>query len=141
LGALLFSPTSSADTLQLCGHSVDFAIEPPSPQVPENVRAFSGVWIGRNQHGRCIAMIFESVQADGTARYVGVWQKLDINNPGGIIRAEGRIEGKMLKRKGQPVGNVHFRNDQYFMMKSPTEIDYEVHFDWGVVKADFRKAR
>jgi hypothetical protein len=138
---LFLSSTSSAEKISLCGRDVEFAIEPPSADVPPDPRAFSGVWLGRNQNGRCIAMIFESVQADGTARYVGVWQYLSPNEPGGVVRATGKIEGKVLRRKGQPDGNIQLRNDQYFTLKSPTEIAYETTFPWGSTKADFRKLR
>jgi hypothetical protein len=66
LGLLVIENRASAATLTLCQQDIHFSITPPAEDVPADVRAFSGVWLGNwRPSGRCIAWIFETVRRDG----------------------------------------------------------------------------
>ena len=58
--------------LKVCEQTIDYAIVPPAANMAENLRAFSGVWVGKWDIGLCSAIIVENVQPDGGANILYV---------------------------------------------------------------------
>lgn len=58
--------TAQTATLEACELSVGYQLRPPGQDVPESVRAFSGVWVGYWNNQICTALIVEEVSSDGS---------------------------------------------------------------------------
>ncbi len=96
---------ASAETLAACDQSIEYRIQPPDPQVPENMRAFSGVWIGKWDSGLCSALVVESITPDGTANllYVNGAMGGQYSIKAGNRRFPGKLAGPKLTAAGQTV--------------------------------------
>ncbi len=83
---------------KLCDVPVAYNIYPPPAGVPDNVRAFSGVWTGKWDYGLCSALIVESVQVNGTATLIYVNGALggEHSIKPGATRFVGKIDGNKL---------------------------------------------
>ena len=98
VAGLFASTIVRADTLSVCGHSVEYKVDLPAADVPANWRGFSGVWVGNSDFGMCLGLIVESIKSDGTAKV------LRINGPfgGGMpvvpraYRFDAKLEGAKL---------------------------------------------
>jgi hypothetical protein len=101
LVALAVAPAAGAETLNMCGQSVQYTVAPPSPQVPANLRAFSGLWIGNWPTGICNAIVIESVLPDGTVNILDVYGPDEAGKPGGTMRYAGKIVGNTLTSSGR----------------------------------------
>ncbi len=98
---LRFAVTNASmpqNTTSLCGVPVAYSVYPPAPGVPQNVRAFSGVWVGKWDYGMCSALIVESVRADGSATLIYVNGSMggEYSMKSGAIRFAGKIDGAKL---------------------------------------------
>lgn len=110
-GAMLASPPLLADTATICGQKVDYLLEPLAPATPQDLRAFSGVWIGEAgskievyDGTFCIGFIVTSVKADGSVAAKYVWgDKLKlfvgstIDIKPGVVDWPGVISGGALR--------------------------------------------
>jgi hypothetical protein len=95
----LMSGTADAqlvNTLNECGQSINYSIEPPGPEVPGNVGAFSGIWIGKWEPGPCSAIIVEAVHPDGVAQVIYVWGSYFLF---GIKAGKEHSQGKIISGK------------------------------------------
>lgn len=98
---LRFSPTLiplPRYAAKLCDVAVAYNIYPPAAGVPDNVRAFSGLWTGKWDYGLCAALIVESVQANGTASLIYINGSLggERSIKPGATRFIGKIDGNKL---------------------------------------------
>jgi hypothetical protein len=66
------APMTSGTVTTLCGVPVAYTIKPPAADVPADLSAFSGIWVGTWNYGMCAALVVESIQADGTATVIYV---------------------------------------------------------------------
>jgi hypothetical protein len=113
-GTLLMAPAAYGQTLEACGQTVAYRVEPPAPQVPPQMQAFSGPWIGAWDAGVCNAIVIESIQPDGTVRILDVFGPVGTNPPG-QLRYAGKIAGNTLTSSG-PTQSVQFTlNGQHQM--------------------------
>ncbi len=53
-----------AASLQACEQTVEYTVQPPGADVPEALRGFSGIWIGKMDTGLCIATVVQSIKPD-----------------------------------------------------------------------------
>jgi hypothetical protein len=97
--ALLMAPAAYGQTLAACGQAVPYKVEPPAAQVPPEMRAFSGPWIGTWDSGVCNAIVIESIQPDGTVRILDVFGPVG-SKPPGQLRYAGKIAGNTLTSSG-----------------------------------------
>lgn len=81
----------NSGTLNACEHSLPYAIETPMSDVPEAVKAFSGVWVGKWDGGLCAALAIESIAAGGTARFLYTNGSLPQMH---VTRQSGRYAGQ-----------------------------------------------
>lgn len=98
---LRFTPTNAPiprNTASLCGVPIAYNVYPPAAEVPQNIRAFSGVWIGKWDYGMCSALIVESVRADGGATLIYVNGSMggEYSIKAGAVRFVGKIDGNKL---------------------------------------------
>lgn len=97
--SVLFAEAAIAESLTKCEQTVQYNITAPKPDVPADVRAFSGVWIGDWSNQLCGVLIVEAIQSDGTAQTKYVWG----SNPGwgiakpGVSAWTGKIANGVLK--------------------------------------------
>ena len=98
--SLLVAPAAGAETLTMCGQTVPYTVVPPAADVPANMRAFSGPWIGTWATGICNAVIIESIQPDGTVSILDVFGP-DSGKPAGSLRYAGKIVGNTLSSAGR----------------------------------------
>ncbi|HEY6979493.1 hypothetical protein [Reyranella sp.] len=86
------------ETATLCGLPVAFNATPPAAGVPEQARAFSGVWTGKWDDGLCSALIVESVHPNGYASLIYVHGAMGGARPvaAGALRLSGAIAGSKL---------------------------------------------
>jgi hypothetical protein len=101
LAAVAVAPAAGAQTLNMCGQSVQYTVVPPSPQVPANLSAFSGVWVGNWPSGVCHVMVIENVMPDGTVSILDVYGPDDSGKAGGTMRYPGKIVGNTLSSAGR----------------------------------------
>lgn len=89
-------------TQTLCDESIAYDVQPAAADIPENIRAFSGTWVGKWDYGLCGALIVESVKADGAASLIYVNGSYGGSNPikAGSMRFAGRITGDTLSDGG-----------------------------------------
>jgi hypothetical protein len=98
----------------MCGQTVPYTVVPPPANVPPNMRAFSGPWVGAWPSGICNAVVIESVQPDGTVSILDVFGP-DSGKPGGNLRYAGKIVGNTLTSAGRT-------NSIEFTQTSPTQL-------------------
>jgi hypothetical protein len=69
-GAALAVMPAFAQTLKLCGQSVDSTLTLPASDVPDPLRQFSGVWIGSVAYNAtasmCMAFVIHTVTTNGS---------------------------------------------------------------------------
>jgi hypothetical protein len=99
-GTLLMAAAAHGQTLAACGQAVPYQVVPPAPQVPPEMRAFSGPWIGTWDSGVCNAIVIESIQPDGTVGILDVFGPVG-SNPPGQLRYAGKITGSTLSSSGR----------------------------------------
>jgi len=99
-----------AKTATICGQKVDYTVQPPGPDVPAALRAFSGIWVGdagsvvEVYDGRfCVGLIVEQVNPDGTVAAKYVWGDkvklhlgLNYDIKPGVVDWPGKIAGGAL---------------------------------------------
>lgn len=112
---LLPSTTAHADTLEACGLTLEYKVEPPGPDVPAAMRDFSGVWVGAFDYGMCIGMVVESIRPNGTVRVL----RFNGSYINSISSVSGRVEGKI---EGNTLGTINNRFQVAYVVRSPTEI-------------------
>ncbi len=66
------APMSWQTMTTLCGVPVAYTVQPPAGNVPKEVAAFSGTWVGKWDYGMCGALVVESVQPNGVATVIYV---------------------------------------------------------------------
>jgi hypothetical protein len=117
LATALVSAAASAEPLAVCEQSLEYHVEAPGPQVQANMRAFSGVWVGKWDSGLCGALVVESVQPDGTAGLLYINGSMGGQYPvkAGNRRFPGKIVGNKLTAAGQTV-------TVEYVQRSPTEL-------------------
>ena len=98
-GAVAGVGESRAQTrsMTICEQTVIYNVAPPAADVPPEVRAFSGAWIGSWNNQLCSVLIIEDIERDGTARakYVfGSNPDWYIYSPG-TFALRGKITGKV----------------------------------------------
>jgi hypothetical protein len=105
LAVTLLGVAASAETLAVCEQSIEYRVEAPGPQVPQSMRAFSGVWVGKWDSGLCGALVVESLQADGTASLFYINGSMGGQYPtkAGNRRFPGKIVGNKLTASGSTV--------------------------------------
>jgi hypothetical protein len=111
---LLMAPAAHAQTLAACGQAVAFKVQPPAAQVPPEMQAFSGPWIGTWDSGVCNAVVIESIQPDGTVGILDVFGPVG-SNPAGQLRYAGKIAGDTLTSSGRTQA-------VQFTLNSPTQM-------------------
>ena len=84
----------------MCGQSVPYTLVPPAADLPANMRAFSGVWVGAWPSGICNAVVIESIKPDGTVSILDVFGP-DSGKPPGTLRYAGKIVGDTLTSAGR----------------------------------------
>lgn len=86
------------ETATLCGVPLAYNLTAPGANVPEKIRAFSGVWTGKWDDGLCSALIVEGVQANGLASLIYVHGARSGAQPlkPGVLRLSGTITGNKL---------------------------------------------
>lgn len=90
----------------LCGIQVAYTIQPPAYNVPPDVAAFSGTWVGKWDYGMCAAMIVESVQPSGLATviYINGDYSLEKSFKAGSVRFQAMISDNKLSDGGRNTG-------------------------------------
>lgn len=59
---------TGSQRIDICDQTISYDVTPPAADVPTNIRAFSGVWVGGfGNPSWCHVLIVQSVAADGTA--------------------------------------------------------------------------
>lgn len=94
-----------AASLQACEQTVEYTIQPPGTDVPETLRGFSGVWIGKMDTGLCIATIVNSISPDGSAQITYVNGSMGGQYPvkAGNRKITAKIVGGKLTTSGSNV--------------------------------------
>ena len=68
---LLTIGQAHADTIELCGQTVTYSPVVPSKEIPSNISAFSGIWLGKvlvdKTNNPCVAFVVEKVDQNGRA--------------------------------------------------------------------------
>lgn len=98
-GAAVTVGESRAQTqaMNICEQTVVYNIAPPAMDVPPEVRAFAGAWIGSWNNQLCSVLVVEVIERDGTARAKYVHG----SNPdwyipsAGMFPLPGKITGKI----------------------------------------------
>jgi len=112
---------SDTFTLNECDQSISYTLFSVPPDVPQNMRAFSGVWRGKSEIGRCIALIVERVQSTGAAQVVYLSGAYAAPSWGSarFRHYNANIEGSRLII----VGSIHYE----FVMQSTTQLSGTAH--------------
>jgi hypothetical protein len=99
----LFSLPASAATLNACEQSVEYGIAAPGPDVPEPMRAFSGVWVGKMDTGLCVALIVRNIKPTGEVQLTHITGSMGGQYPvkAGNRKFGGNIVGGKLVTSGQ----------------------------------------
>lgn len=103
-------------TLKECEQTVEYDLESPTANVPEGIRAFSGVWLGKWDFGLCSALVVESVKPDGNVNVlyiVGSFSQYGIK--AGSTRFAAKIIGNKLSAIGRTI-------TVEYVMSSPTKL-------------------
>lgn len=97
------------DTLTACEQSIDYTVQAPGADVPEAMRSFSGVWIGKMNTGLCIAVIVQNIKPDGSAQFVYVNGSMGGQYPikAGNRKINGKIGGGKLSASNQTVSQAY----------------------------------
>jgi hypothetical protein len=125
---------ASAETLKACELEIEYKISDPAPDLPPNLRAFSGVWVGKWKsfpftHGAenpyCAGLIVERVDRDGTAQTI-YFRGSSWNTSMGIHRPSkgawtGKISGNVLNLPRDPKWVAREYVD--FELKSPSQLE------------------
>ena len=112
---LLSWTAAYADTLKACGLTLEYKAEPPGPDVPAAMRAFSGVWVGAFDYGMCIGMVVESIRPNGTVRLL----RFNGSYTNAISSVSGRVEGRIV---GKALETTNNRFQVTYVVLSPTEM-------------------
>ena len=97
--SVLIAERAVAESITACGQTVQYNITAPAPDVPADIRAFSGVWVGDWSKQLCGVLIVESIDKDGTAQTKYVFG----TNPGwgiarpGVTPWTGKITNGVLR--------------------------------------------
>jgi hypothetical protein len=130
----IVSGIATADTLAICEQNVEYRVDAPDAQVPQPVRAFSGVWVG-NWEGRiCSALIVESILPDGTARIIYVHGTVTGQYPlkANQYRYTAKIAGNRLTNTGTKVSHE-------YVLQSPGELSGKHVANWGTLNGKFAR--
>jgi hypothetical protein len=125
---------ASAETLKACELEIEYRISDPAPDLPPNLRAFSGIWLGQWKsfpftHGAdnpyCAGLIVERVDRDGTAKTI-YFRGSSWNTSGGLKRPSkgpwmGKISGNVLNLPRDPKWVAREYID--FQLKSPSRLE------------------
>jgi hypothetical protein len=112
-------------SLNECGQSLKFTVRAPSPDLPANMKAFSGVWAGAwRGTWLCSVLIVEAVQSDGTANALYGWGTDRYTSKPGSTRFKGKIVGD---RFSPFPGSVRVE----FVLESPTKLEGKYTYDAG----------
>ncbi|MBN9088767.1 MAG: hypothetical protein J0J01_17825 [Reyranella sp.] len=95
--ATLLGPTANAQSIAACEQTIQYNLIAPQADVPEALRAFSGVWTGVWNRQLCHVLIVEQVSKEGavTAKYV-YGSNPSSNIRPGFRQLSGKINGNTL---------------------------------------------
>jgi hypothetical protein len=99
---VMISKDAGAETITACEQTIQYNLIAPQPDVPDAVRAFSGVWTGSWGSQLCHVLIVEEVAKDGAviAKYAfGTNPGWGIRQPG-VRQWSGKISGNTLMLRG-----------------------------------------
>lgn len=117
----MIAQRAAAETMAMCGQTIEYNIVAPAPDVPADIRAYSGIWKGDWANQLCGVLIVESIQKDGIVQTKYVYG----TNPGwGIAKPgfnpwTGTIANGVLKLPPTRTGG----NSVEYKMRSPTKLD------------------
>ena len=107
--ALTIAP-GLAQSISECSQTIQYVVAPPAADVPPEMKAFSGVWLGNWGNQMCSVLIVENVGKDGavTTKYAwGANPGWNIRQPG-VRQWSGKIVGGVLTLTGNNV-SAQFR--------------------------------
>jgi hypothetical protein len=110
---------AAAESMSACEQTIQYTVAAPAADVPANIAAFSGVWVGDWSKQLCGVLIVESIAKDGTVNAKYVWG----SNPGwgiakpGFSQWTGKITNGALKL---PPNRAGIYVD--YTMKSPSDL-------------------
>ncbi|MEK7994723.1 MAG: hypothetical protein AAB403_13040 [Planctomycetota bacterium] len=95
--ALVTACVTSSETLPLPGH-IKVNMTSPASNVPAEIAAFSGKWVGQWTSTFAGNLYVEKISADGATEGVYAWEdKPNWNIRGGAVRFRGQISGRALR--------------------------------------------
>ena len=118
----VFLPGSAfAESIAMCGQTVEYTMAAPEPDVPADMRAFSGVWVGGWETNKlCSVLVVEAVEKDGAVKATYIWGTYpgwNIFKPG-FLKWSGAISSGALKLPPNARGDY-----VAYKMKNPQTLD------------------
>ena len=132
--ALVASAPARAEILDICEQKISYTIEPMDAQVPEALRAFSGIWVGNWESRICSALVVEAVAADGTVRIIYIHGT--VTGPGPLKPGKDRLTGKIVGNKLTAKGSVV---SYEYILRSPNELSGKHIASWGTLTGKFSR--
>jgi len=98
----LHAPITLQNVTTICGVQVAYNVYPPPAYLPQEVKAFSGTWIGKWDYGMWGALIVESIKASGVASVIYINGDFALHSyKPGVMRFLALISGDTLTDGGR----------------------------------------
>jgi hypothetical protein len=115
----------------LCEQTVSFNIETPAADSGSDVRAYSGVWLGRwAKQARCMAVIVENVGRDGVAKLRVVFGALPGYGQNAGAAGSGALNFRWTGTIRRGVMEIRFDNGSTVTLKASTPDQLDANAQW-----------